>query len=107
MSVKRLSIIYFYMLQIYNFSVVFLFWNGFSAITANGLQLHVVLTEGKNYFETEDVRSSSGLRTSREAAIRCYGSPKGFRSILIIYETKTITNDFQIIGKTLISLHLR
>ena len=53
----------------------------FRGIAANGWRLHVVLTKGKNYFETEDVRSSSGLRTSREAAIRCYGSPKGFRSI--------------------------
>jgi hypothetical protein len=49
----------------------------------NGWRLHIVLTEGKNYFETEDVRSSSGLRTTREAAIRCYGSPKGFRSIAL------------------------
>jgi len=35
MSVKRLSIIYLYMLQIYIFSVVFFVWNRFSTITAN------------------------------------------------------------------------
>jgi hypothetical protein len=35
MSVKRLSLIYFYMLQIIDFSVVFLFWNRLSDITAS------------------------------------------------------------------------
>lgn len=39
MSVKRLSIIYFYIVQIYVFSVVFLSWKRFSTITANGLRI--------------------------------------------------------------------